>query len=343
MRLPQRAIGAWFLIFTVVGIEARAAEPAATTLWRTDFNQAQAEAIRLDRPLLLHFYAEWCGPCQRMEREVLRSPELLRVLESGFIAVKVNADQQAQLVQRFSAEALPTDLIVSPDGRTVLDRSVGFQQKRDYLDSLARADVKYAATRKPQLARTETPPATPAVINQPAVDPVQPNSLAAMTTDQVRPPALPPKPEDDPGAFPAAPLKSQPILQEPLPEVPAPELALDGFCPVTLRNTRNWKQGAEEFALEYQGQVFHFAGAQQMQAFQSDPTRFAPRLLGCDPVVLSETNLAIPGTTRFGAYYEGELYLFESATNRTQFRANPLRYTRTKHVLKPEDLKKRRA
>ena len=42
----------------------------------------------------------------------------------------------------------------------------------------------------------------------------------------------------------------------------------------------------------------------------------APRLIGCDPVVFSETERAIPGSTRFGAYFEGDLFLFVSSATR---------------------------
>ena len=43
---------------------------------------------------------------------------------------------------------------------------------------------------------------------------------------------------------------------------------------------------------------------------------------------------------KFGAFYEGELYLFESADSRTKFRKDPARYARLQHALKPEDVKK---
>ena len=74
--------------------------------------------------------------------------------------------------------------------------------------------------------------------------------------------------------------------------------------------------------------------------FKAHPARYAPRLLGCDPVTLTENDVAVRGSTQFGAFYDGSLFLFESAASRAKFRKAPTRYSQLKHVIKPEDVKK---
>ena len=74
--------------------------------------------------MLLHFYADWCGPCQQMERDTLNSPSLLQILDANFVAVKLNVDNEADLVTQFGVKSLPYDVLVSPDGR-VLSESQG--------------------------------------------------------------------------------------------------------------------------------------------------------------------------------------------------------------------------
>lgn len=349
MRSPRKAIGLWLVVVAGLGSTVSAAEPTAAGVWKTDFTQAQAEAQKLDRPILLHFYAEWCVPCRDMDRESLRSPELLRMLQAGYVAVKVDLERQPELGQRFKVVSMPTDIVISPDGR-VLSQVVGYQKKDEYLTTITRIEAKYAEGRKVHVARTVTsaPPANPPEIiaatppSKPAAPPLPETPLSAQS--------LPPQPVDAPQESPAVAAKpsspadvvpEKPVAERATEKRP-PELALDGYCPVTLFTTRSWRPGMKEISYEHQGQLFHFASEKQLDSFKADPSRFAPRLLGCDPVVLSETNIAVPGTTRFGAYFEGELYLFESAATRNRFRGNPVSYTRTKHVLKPDDVQRRR-
>ena len=78
------------------------------------------EAEEKKLPLLIHFYAEWCMPCQRMEREVFPTPAVKELLGSRFIAVKVNSDLRQDLVRRYGVETLPSDVVVdSLTGRTI--------------------------------------------------------------------------------------------------------------------------------------------------------------------------------------------------------------------------------
>jgi YHS domain-containing protein len=48
----------------------------------------------------------------------------------------------------------------------------------------------------------------------------------------------------------------------------------------------------------------------------------------------------VPGNTKYGAYFDGKLYLFESPESRTEFKKSPMRYVKTRHVLKPEKIER---
>ncbi len=113
--------------------------------------------------------------------------------------------------------------------------------------------------------------------------------------------------------------------------------AMDGYCPVTLRKTRDWVEGTSEFQSEYQGVTFFLTSAENKVAFEADPSRYVPRLLGCDPVAMWESDRAVAGTTDFGAFYNGELYLFVTRENRDLFKVDPERYARLRHV-RAEDI-----
>jgi YHS domain-containing protein len=138
----------------------------------------------------------------------------------------------------------------------------------------------------------------------------------------------------------AAPSSDELQDSRPTTEIAEIFVAMDGYCPVTLRATRTWKAGSKEFAHEHEGQTYFFTSADKLAEFQTNPDKYAPRLLGCDPVTLADNDLAIRGSTKFGAFYEGALFLFENAESRTKFKKTPTRYSQLKHALKPEDVKK---
>lgn len=287
------------------------AKPEAT--WRSDFPAAEAEAKRLGLPLLVHFYADWCGPCQRMEHETLGTLALQKQVSGRFIAVKINSEHQPSLVQRFAVKSLPTDLMLNSDG-TVLARSVGYLSQKDYLARLAEVDARLVRARKVHIAGSHGGSAIP----KPVVPPVP----------AVKPDPKPTSVHPEHGILPEiAQEEALPVLK------PKWALGLRGFSPVALANQKQWIKGSKEFSAEYKGIVYHMVSESERAEFRAAPHRFAPQLLGCDPVILEETDRALVGDTRFGVFFEGELYFFVNQTNREKFKASPHRFTRTKHVL----------
>ena len=84
------------------------------------------EVLRSDKPVLLDFYADWCGPCKML------APILHELAEekSGTLKVgKVNVDEQMDLAIRFQVSNIPM-LVVFKEGKPVAN-SVGYRTKSE--------------------------------------------------------------------------------------------------------------------------------------------------------------------------------------------------------------------
>ena len=90
----------------------------------------QAEITKSDKPVLVDFWAVWCGPCQMMA-------PILHELETEMPDVqidKVNVDEQMDLARQFRVVSIPT-LIIFKNGQEV-QRMVGVTSKEELKDAL---------------------------------------------------------------------------------------------------------------------------------------------------------------------------------------------------------------
>ena len=92
---------------------------AVITITKENF---EAEVLKSAQPVLLDFWAAWCGPCRMLSPVVDEVAEERTDVKVG----KVNVDEQPDLAAEFGVMSIPT-LLVLKDGRTV-QQFVGVQQ-----------------------------------------------------------------------------------------------------------------------------------------------------------------------------------------------------------------------
>ncbi|MFV0480060.1 MAG: thioredoxin [Anaerorhabdus sp.] len=94
-------------------------------LTKENFNQ---EVLQSSQPVLVDFFAEWCGPCKML------GPILEEISQEGhdFKVAKIDVDQQPDLAQQFEVISIPT-IISFKDGQ-VLKKEIGFKPKQTLID-----------------------------------------------------------------------------------------------------------------------------------------------------------------------------------------------------------------
>jgi thioredoxin 1 len=103
----------------------------ATTVTKANWEQ---EVVQSDQPVIVDFWAEWCGPCHAvapvLDKIVAERPE--------YKLVKVNIDEEQELAQQFGIASIPT-MVLFKDGepaaaaigaqpKTALERSLGIAE-----------------------------------------------------------------------------------------------------------------------------------------------------------------------------------------------------------------------
>ena len=106
------------------------------------------EVLSSDLPVVVDFFAHWCGPCQWME-PVLE--ELAEERAGELKVVKVNVDKQPELAARYGAMRLPT--VLRFEGGEVVARSVGGRRKAGLEKALGLGQESEPGARTGLLAR----------------------------------------------------------------------------------------------------------------------------------------------------------------------------------------------
>lgn len=97
-------------------------------------DEALAQARQENKPVVLDFFAEWCAPCQRMEKTTFKDKTVMALLEQC-VFVRVDTDKQPEIAKRMAVEGLPDIRFVLPDGR-VIKQLRSFQDAESFSSEL---------------------------------------------------------------------------------------------------------------------------------------------------------------------------------------------------------------
>lgn len=126
-----------------VGLHAasfsRAGDAESKTIdWQSSLQGAHKLATQQNKPLLIIFGAEWCGPCKKLEKTTLSNPQLAKYINSTFVSVHLDVDKEEKVAKILEVTNIPCTIILSPNA-DLLGRLEGFVKPAPMYEKLAAA------------------------------------------------------------------------------------------------------------------------------------------------------------------------------------------------------------
>lgn len=103
--------------------------------WETSWQEASSLAHSRNQLVLIHFASENCPPCLKLEQTVFSRPDVRLAISSNYVPLRAQADQNNSLARRYHINRVPTDVIVTPQGREVF-RKTSPQDPHQYMTML---------------------------------------------------------------------------------------------------------------------------------------------------------------------------------------------------------------
>jgi len=330
---------------------------AAEILWCTDIDDALHRAAASGQPVLMEFTAEWCVFCKKMEKSTFTNTDVAARISQDFVAVRVDADQNKDLVKELGIKGLPAILIVTPELK-VIERISGFQTPEALIPKLETVTASHSPrgraaktvsaqnspqrpmtaaprpelfepeaikpsrlTRKEQELETHTQPDSPREARRTEGDSAANRFVDVRSVASLKPSEFRVAASDsDPDSFfkTISGEQEHPAVAE---EKSAP--AFDGLCLVSAVHGRELVKGTARSQVNYRGQTLYFSSSENKARFLASPATYWPMLDGACAMTLLEDEQRVAGSLEFAAVFRKHIWLFASQEAMQEFLRDP--------------------
>lgn len=127
----------WFAVFVflIISISCAKKEPVPTQInFITNFDQAASIAEKSGKPMIIDFYTGWCTWCDSLDINTY-SDSLVISLAADNVFVKIDAEADTALTDRFGVSGYPTVIVTKPDGQEI-DRIWGYLPPTEFYNQV---------------------------------------------------------------------------------------------------------------------------------------------------------------------------------------------------------------
>jgi thioredoxin 1 len=91
------------------------------SFYKGSYDNFLREAKKQNKPIILDFWASWCGPCKKLDHETFSDKDFAAYVNENFLVYRVDIDSfdGMEIVEKFNVQAFPTLLVASSKGKEI--------------------------------------------------------------------------------------------------------------------------------------------------------------------------------------------------------------------------------
>jgi len=109
----------WLIPLSLIIFFAGSVPAAEIINWRS-YEEGLVVSKIEKKKVFLHFYANWCGFCRKMAQDTFQDASVAAYLNSNFIPVRVDTDQDQQTAANYGVAGLPFNVFLTDRGEPIL-------------------------------------------------------------------------------------------------------------------------------------------------------------------------------------------------------------------------------
>ena len=147
----RRSLAASVNMLLCTGTLMAGNKPSAPLFLPLSLDKALSLASRQNRIVFIDFCTTWCGACRKLDEDTWSDGKVIEQLKKKTVPLKIDADKEQIIRDKFKIRAYPTLLFLNSDG-SILARIVGYQIPSQFIETLQGAiAVKGTRTVDPKI------------------------------------------------------------------------------------------------------------------------------------------------------------------------------------------------